>query len=97
MSKSFTVIELDKHRNLRYGYKALLQMEELLGGSLTELDLKKLSLRELAKVAYCGLSHEDAELTIEKTIDVLDFADLNLIVEKISEALNNSFSDGKKK
>ena len=46
MSKPFIVIELDKHRNLRYGYRALIQLEQMMGKNLTQIDMGNLSLKD---------------------------------------------------
>lgn len=96
MAKPFVVIELDKHRNLRYGYKALIEIEEMLGSNLSSIDMNKLTLKDMAIILYCGLKHEDKTLTAEKLIDIIDeHGEIEEVANKIAEAFENSF--GKKK
>lgn len=96
MAKPFVVIELDKHRNLRYGYKALVQIEEILETNLSSIDMNKLTLKDTAVILFCGLNHEDNTLTVKKIIDILDeYSDVEYVAVKIAEAFEVSF--GKKK
>lgn len=98
MAKSFTVIELDKHRNLRFGYKALMLLEDMMGCSLKDINFKSLTLKDISIILYCGLVHEDESLSIDKVIDLLDEQeDITLISNKIADAISNSFGDSVKK
>jgi len=94
MSKAFTVIELDKHRNLRYGYKALIEVEEIFGVGIAKVNWDSLRLKEMANILLCGLKHEDNDLTLEKLIDLLDeFSDINKLADKLAEAIDNALPD----
>lgn len=98
MGKQFTVIELDKHRNLRYGYKALILMEEMLKTNLANINMGKLSMKDIAVILFCGLKHEDPLLTLDKLIEIIDeFGDIKELSSKISEAFEDGFGKDKKK
>lgn len=98
MAKPMVVIELDKHRNLRYGYKALIQMEEMLDTNLSGIDMSKLTLKDTAIILLCGLMHEDKTLTLDILIDIIDeHGEIEDIATKIAEAFDLSFGDNKKK
>ena len=89
---SYTVIQLDKPRTLRYTLKSLYILEETAGKSLTELfnpeEITKLSLKMVALLLWAGLIHEDPEITEEQVIDLMDQSPLTLteMVEVISSA-----------
>lgn len=98
MSKPFIGIELDKHRNIRYGYKALIQLEEMLGCNLSGINMSKLTLKDTAIILLCGLMHEDKTLTLDKLIDIIDEnGEIEEIASKIAEAFELSFGNNKKK
>lgn len=98
MGKQFTVIELDKHRNLRYGYKALIEIEEMLGLGISKINFGALRLRDMAIIIYCGLKHEDEDLTVDKVIDIIDAnSDIESVTSKLAEAIENAFGDEPKK
>ena len=96
MAKKTVTIELDKARNLRYGMNGLVKIEELTGRPITKLDLDNISMKDLRAIAYAGLYHEDKELTLEKTGNLIDeYLDITSLAEKIAEAFTISFSNSK--
>jgi DNA-binding protein YbaB len=93
----FTVIELDKTRTLRYGYKSLILMEELLGTTMGKIQFDNVSMMDLAKILYAGLKHEDKDLTIDSLIDILDEqSDIAMISEMIGKAITDAFGKNDK-
>jgi hypothetical protein len=85
-------VELDKLRTLRYGMNALIKIEELTEKSITQLDLKNISIKDLRAMVYAGLFHEDDNLTPEKVGDLIDgYSELSLIAEKLGEAMTLAF------
>ena len=93
--KSFVSIELDKVRNIRFGYKALMLIEELIGVKITKLDFDNIGIKDISILLYAGLSHEDKELTLDKIVDLIDeHSDITTVSEKIGEAMSEAF--GKK-
>jgi hypothetical protein len=85
-------VELDKLRTLRYGMNALIKIEELTEKSITQLDLKNISIKDLRAMVYAGLFHEDDNLTPEKVGNLIDeYSELSLIAEKLGEAMTLAF------
>lgn len=97
-NKIFTVLELDKHRNLRYGYKALIEIEEMLGLGISKINFNALRLKDMAIIIFCGLKHEDESLTVDKVIDLIDsHSDIESITRKLAEAIESAFGEQSKK
>ena len=71
MKKSVTIV-LDKSRELRFGTNALITVEELLGISISKLDINTVGLKTLRILLYAGLKHEDESLTLEETGCLID-------------------------
>ena len=96
MKKSVT-IELDKIRNLRYGMNALVKIEEIIGKSITKLDLSNISMKDLRTILFAGLYHEDKELTPKKVGDLIDnYGNINDIATKLGEAFTLAFGGEEK-
>ena len=71
----FTPIKLDKMRNIVLGFKAMQEFKNITGKSLTKIDFEDESLEIetiVPVIFYAGLRHEDKELTLEKTVELLD-------------------------
>ena len=91
MKKTVT-LELDRARNLRYGLNALIKIEELTGKSITQLDLRSISMKDLRTILYAGLYHEDKELTPERAGELIDeHSDITAVADKLGEAFNIAF------
>ncbi|MEG1520203.1 MAG: hypothetical protein RR458_04370, partial [Clostridia bacterium] len=94
--KNGVTIELDKPRTLRFGVNALVVVEELTGKAITKLDLNNISMKDLRTIIYAGLVHDDKELTPEKAGELIDeYSELGIVAEKLGEALNLAYGDGK--
>lgn len=92
MGKNFTAIQLDKTRNLRYGMKALDLIEDKLEKPLSEVNMNKLTTKQLAVFIWAGLAHEDPELTPEKVMDLVDeYSDIKIVSEALGKAIQDSF------
>lgn len=95
MANSFVMIELDKARNLRFGYKALLLIEKKLG-KFSNLDLSNVGFEDMAVILHAGLVHEDKELTLDNLIDIIDeHSNIEDIANKVTEAFEVSFGKNK--
>lgn len=66
-----TAINLDKERHLKYGFNSLIELEEVMGRPLTDLD-DGVAMSDLRAIIYVGLKWEDSELTEESTGDLID-------------------------
>src|SRR5699024_3840883 len=75
-NERITPIKMDKTRNLRFGMNALIELENLMGKPLTELD-DDLSMKDMRTIFYVGLKWEDKELTHEIVGDLMDEAIFN--------------------
>lgn len=93
---SYTPIELDKVRNLKYEYEDLSLAEETLDMSINEILDKaqrgKMRIKEIFTLLWAGLVHEDNQLTVKKLMQIVnEYSDIDTISEKIGEALAKSF------
>lgn len=95
MKKAVT-IELDRIRNLRLGINAICMIEDLTDKPIAKL-MDQASLREIRVILYCGLAHEDRELTLDRVGELMEDYDLNMIANKIKEAFELAFPDQAKK
>lgn len=71
----FTPIKLDKMRNIVLGFKAMQEFKNITGKSLTKINFEDedLEIENIVPVIfYAGLKHEDKELSLEKTVELLD-------------------------
>ena len=92
MKKAFPVV-IDKPRSLRYGLVALEMAEEALDKSISEIDLNKIRLKEVAVLVWAGLQHEDDTLSPKDILKLFDDhdADYVKILEVVSEAISDAF------
>lgn len=84
-AKKFVSIELDKVRNLHYNLNALERFEELSGVSIDKIG-QQMSMKLLKILLFCGLIHEDKELTTEAIGEMIGMEDLTRVSEAIGEA-----------
>lgn len=69
----YTPIQLDKSRNLMLGFQGLQLFKKITGKSLAKLDYENEDFEDyIPAMFYCGLVHEDKELTLEETIRLID-------------------------
>lgn len=66
-------IQLDKSRNILLGFKGLQQFKKITGKSLSKLDYQNEDIEDyVPTIFYCGLIHEDKELTLDQTTSLID-------------------------
>ena len=66
-------MKLDKTRNLFIGFKGMQIFKRTVGTSLAKLDYENEDMEDyIPAIFYCGLVHEDNELTLEVTTDLID-------------------------
>lgn len=69
----YTPIKLDKARNIKLGFEALQLFKKTTGKSMMKLDYENEDFEDyLPLIFYVGLWHEDKELTLEQTIQLID-------------------------
>ena len=92
----FTIYQLDKARNIRFTSRALATIEKKLNIKFTKLNSDTIGITELYTILWAGLTHEDASLTIDKVMDLVDeYSSIEEASEKITEAFETSFSKKK--
>lgn len=89
----YTPIKLDKTRNLKFGMRAFYLIEDRLKIKMSQIDYENIGMKELAVIIWAGLFHEDKELTIDKTIDLIDeHTNLIELMNVMQEAMSKSFN-----
>lgn len=72
--------------------KALDLIEDKLEKPLSDINVNKLTTKQLSVFIWAGLAHEDAELTPEKIIDLVDeYSDIKTVSEALGKAIKESF------
>lgn len=95
------ILELDRPRKLKFGFKAIRLIREHFGEKDVS-DLLNMKVDEMPIIAWAGLVHEDPDLTIEKVEDLLDGSiperyTVVEIVNILAEALADHFGVSEKK
>ena len=67
------ILELDKTRTLRFGFKAMRVIRQKFGDRSLD-QLMNIKVDEIPVLAWVGLTHEDKALTVEQVEDLLDAA-----------------------
>jgi hypothetical protein len=88
MSKPFTLLKLDKEYEFRLTNKAGFIFEEVAGKSFTEFS-QGMGVKDMNLLVYAGLKCIDKEMTVDKTVDLIDehidFEELANIITKAME------------
>ncbi|MEY8416664.1 hypothetical protein [Tissierella praeacuta] len=82
---AYIPVKLDKTRNLLFGFGALQMFKSIHGESLMKVDFINDDLEDIIPLMfYVGLRHEDSELTLERTTELID---LHLGVQGVIEIM----------
>ena len=84
------MIQADKARNLKYGINQMVELEELLGKPVTNMDMENFSMKDLRAMVYVGLKWEDKKLTQEIAGDIMDTAIENDGIESLSASIGKA-------
>lgn len=79
-------ITLDKERTIKFTLNALIEVEDGLGHSLTELS-DNVSIRAVRTLLTAGLRHEDAELTEQYVGDLITMDNMAEVQEALGKAM----------
>lgn len=91
----FVPVELDKARNLRYGMKAISQIEKKLKKPMAKIDLESLTMEDTAVVIWAGLEHEDKSLSPGKVMDLIDEkGNFIEVINAMQRAFEGAFGSG---
>jgi hypothetical protein len=98
---TLVVLNLDRPRFIRFGHKALKQLNILTGKKLEQMDEGEFDFGDLEKILWCGLQADAKEhgedLKIEDMEDLLDLADsFSEIMEAINKGLEQAFQKTEK-
>jgi hypothetical protein len=85
------MIDLDRPRELRFGFKALKMIEGMFKKPLMEVDLGNLKSDTLEKILYAGLKADDKDLEFDKMEDLLDLIPYKEIVGKMGDAISKAY------
>jgi len=90
-------IKLDKERNLKFGFAAMMALEkELKGKSFFEIVKEiqnKPTITLMVHLVWAGLIHEEKSLTVERVTKILDNSDFEDLIGKINEAVGLSLKE----
>lgn len=91
--KPFVTLNLDKPRKLRFGFKALIMLEDLMGvTSLDQLQGRQMSMKDIVTFLYAGLCSDDKDLTQESLLDIIDeYGDVGEIGDALEEAIKQAY------
>lgn len=90
MSKT-TVLMMDKARNLKFGFNALIELEDALGKPIAEIG-DGFRMKDFRTVLFYGLKHEDSSLTLEEVGNLMDIYIEENSLEKLSTSLSEAFT-----
>lgn len=87
------ILDLDKSRELRFGFKAIRLIRQKFGDRKIE-ELLLLKIDEIPVLAWAGLKWEDSQLTVEKVEDLLDDAiPKKYTITALTEIVINALAD----
>jgi len=90
---NYIPIKLDKTRNMLMGFGALQLFKKITGKSLSKIDYEKEDMEDyIPALFFSGLAHEDKELTLEKTTELIDqYLGIKGAIELLPEILEETF------
>jgi len=87
--KGETKIMLDKERTIKFTLNTLIEVEDSLGFSLSELG-DNVSIRAMRTLLTAGLRHEDKELTEEFVGEYISMDAMAEVQEALADAMGGS-------
>ena len=86
-AKKVITINLDKERHLYFNLNSLIIVEKETGQKFNELGEDNMSLEMLRALLYAGLKWEDKSLNLDDVGELIDFDNLQEVMEKLGEAM----------
>lgn len=80
---------LDKERTLKFNLNTLVDVEDKLGFSLSEMG-DKVSIKVMRTLLHAGLKHEDASLTEEQVGELISMDNITVVQEALGKAMGTS-------
>ena len=84
------VITLDRPRNLKLTFNAMCEAEGVLKHAVVRGDF---GLEDIRALLWAGMKHEDRSLTLNRVGDLMNEADIPLVMEQLAEALGDFFGE----
>jgi hypothetical protein len=88
------IIELDRPRELRFGFKALKVIEGTFKKSLMEIvgeGLNKLKSNDIERILYAGLKEDDNDLEFDKVEELLNKTSYFNLITKMTDAIYKAY------
>ena len=96
MIDKLVTITLDKERHLRLALKGMLEFEKATGLNFRKgFKLEDLDLNEIATMLWACLIHEDKELTYDDVLCMVDFSNLEITMDALTDCLGQSLPESK--
>jgi len=93
-SETLVTINLDKERHLRLSLKGMLGFEKLTGKNLLKgVNFQELTLEDVAALTWACLIHEDKELEYDDVLLMVDFSNLPMVIEAVSNCMSQSLPE----
>lgn len=90
-------VKLDKARTLKFRRKELKLLEKTFGKKLSKIDFEDLGVEELTQMIHLGLTHEDPDLTLEQTEELVDiYPHFGILVQETMEAFGIAMAGPRK-
>lgn len=98
MNNDVVILDLDRPRELRFGYKAIKTLVAMTGKDVENIiGSEEMNLEDIEKVIYCGILADarknGEDLKLEDMEDLLDLKPLQYTLEKMTEAFASAFGD----
>ncbi|WP_242278585.1 hypothetical protein [Bacillus cereus group sp. BfR-BA-01313] len=82
-------ITLDKERTIKFTLNTLIEVEDALGHSLTELG-DKVTIRAMRTMLTAGLRHEDPELTESFVGELITMDNMSAVQDALGVAMGSA-------
>lgn len=82
------LLNADKPRMLKYGFKALLMLEQM---GIDFNNVEYLTLEDTMKIVYAGLVHEDKSLTLDDMPEIMESILENEGMEELGNKMAKAF------
>lgn len=89
-------VTLDRERIFKYGMKAISLVEKKFKKPIAKIDMESLTMEDTAVLIWAGLFHEDAQLTPDKVMTLVDdYSNMTDVMEIVGQAMEGAFASKK--
>jgi hypothetical protein len=90
VQRGLSKITLDKERTIKFDLNTLIDVEDSLGYSLSEMGEKKISIRVMRTLLTAGLKHEDPEITEQYVGSLITMENMQEVQEALGVAMGGT-------